>query len=710
MRRHPLLVVLTLLAAGGAATGVWYFLPLPKMTAFAVFHVSSQPPSLLAPLAESQENFGYYKQAQSVLVRSRLVLNAALSSPDVANLGMFRTRDDPVAWLERNLQVDFRASPEFMRLSLEGDNPDELKAVIDAVKTAYIKDVVNKDRAQRFARYQQLEKLGESYRQTLQGIREKIRTLTADVGTGDPTAAAVKEKFLQEQIYMAQRELLSVESEMRRVGIDAKRVESKVQVAEQREISEDAVRAALKQDPGYQRLLARQAALTDSIESLKKSIAPGAHPPLLAQREKELSAFGKELEAYAAKARPEILARLRENATNENKRSLAVTQERVVFFTELKAAVAKDIEDLSQQVRRTNTGQVDLEDLKSSLAQTERTFDHINQEMESMKPELTAPARVTVWEEATVVPGIEGNRRLKYSGLAALCVLACGAGLITLLEARQRRIVATDQVSDSLGLRVIGTIPTLPRRASRSAAAGSREIAEWQYMLTECVDTTQTMLVHALESPKPGGRSILVSSALPNEGKTMLACHLATSLARSGFRTLLVDGDMRCPAVHRVLALAAGPGLCELLRGAATLDESLRATTVPGLSALSAGAWDHCVCEALSSGRWPALQAQLECKFDFVILDSAPLLLVADGLLLARHTDGVVLSVLWNVSSIASVGEARDRLTALGAHILGVVVNGLDSPAYRSAGSYYRPAAEPAHPASHAAQTLETQG
>jgi capsular exopolysaccharide synthesis family protein len=179
-------------------------------------------------------------------------------------------------------------------------------------------------------------------------------------------------------------------------------------------------------------------------------------------------------------------------------------------------------------------------------------------------------------------------------------------------------------------------------------------------------------------------RSLLVTSAVDGEGKTSLAGHLAISLARAGFRTLLVDGDVQAPSAHALFDLPAAPGLCEVLRGEATADQAVRQTGLPGLSVLPAGAWDLIARQALVGHRWKAVKVDLEAGYDFVVIDSGPILLVSDSLLLARDADGVLLSVLIDVSRVASVEETRDRLRTVGANVLGVVVNGVVTPSYRS--------------------------
>jgi succinoglycan biosynthesis transport protein ExoP len=688
LRRFPLMAFGFLLLAGAAGAAVWIFLPLPKWTAYSVFQVSAQGNSLFVPVGDAKLDFNYYRQAQAALIKSRLVLNAAIKEPEVAGLPMLQGHVDQIAWLENKLIVDFRLGTEFMRLSLEGDNSDEIHSIIAAVTTAYMKDVVNKDRAKKRLRLQQLETLHLKYEESLRTNRSKIRGLAEAFGSGEPTALAVKEKFLQEQIGTAQKDLLKVQSELRMAQVEAKTFEARAVPEKEPPVPEDVVRDAVRSDPAYQKLLERRMFLQASIKELKASLAEGVRHPRLVEKEKELAALQQEMDGFTAKAKPEVAARLQENASRDERRRLAALQERVGLLRDLEKQLVTDVDALASKVKTMNVGQVDLESFKQEIAQTDKMADRVVLEMEGIKPELEAPARVSTWEEPTVVPGIEGNRRLKYSLLAAGLVLVLGLGLTTWREARNRRVIDTKEVSGGLGLRVLGTVPALPRGSARGAAFDG--MPEWQHMLTESVDTTRTILLHGLDAPKPS-RTILVTSALPGEGKTSLAGHLAISLARAGYRTLLIDGDLRRPALHRVLNAAPTPGLCELLRGEADAAAAVRIAGVEGLSLVPAGLWDLRVPPALSGDRWRMLRERFEAAFDFIIVDSSPLLAVTDGLLMARHTDGVVLSVLWNVSELSALDEARERLESVGVNVLGVVVSGVCGAAYRSRYTGYTP-------------------
>jgi capsular exopolysaccharide synthesis family protein len=207
----------------------------------------------------------------------------------------------------------------------------------------------------------------------------------------------------------------------------------------------------------------------------------------------------------------------------------------------------------------------------------------------------------------------------------------------------------------------------------------------WHNLLLESIDATRTMLLHAARNGSH--QVVMITSALAGEGKTSLASHLATSLARSGKKTLLIDADLRSPSIHRLFDLTAVPGLSELLRGEATIDEVIATTAVEELSVISAGKCDFLTHRILSQGGIGQLFSRLKSQYDFVIVDSSPILPVADPLIIAQQADAVLLSVLTDVSRKTKIFAAYQRLVSLGIRVLGAVVIGGHEGVY--GGSYY---------------------
>ena len=171
-------------------------------------------------------------------------------------------------------------------------------------------------------------------------------------------------------------------------------------------------------------------------------------------------------------------------------------------------------------------------------------------------------------------------------------------------------------------------------------------------------------------------RTLLVTSALPGEGKTTMAVCLSAMLAQSGSRVLLVDGDLRRPRVHDLFGVPRTPGLSELLEGGA--DDCIKATEIPNLAVLPAGDLPEDPGQLLGSVRMDALLERLRATFDFVIVDSAPVLSLADSVVTATKVDGVLLVTAADRTRSGAVREAVKQLQAVRAPLLGGVLNMAD--------------------------------
>jgi succinoglycan biosynthesis transport protein ExoP len=684
---RPVFFLSFLLLAGGMAAGIWLFLPLPKMTAYAVFKVEANAPSILNPTGDAKVDFNLYRQTQTTLVRSRMVLNSALSQPSAASNPILAGVSDPVSWLEERVRANFGMGPEFMKVSIEGDNGEALLVLLKAIVEAYLKEVVNRDRTKRLARLTQLQQLFDRETEKLEGSRKKIRDISEEIGSGDPVALATKEKFIQEQIGLTQRELFSIQREINKTLTIAEENSRRLQGLEEVPVPEELVDVGVRSEMAYLIAQRKVEVVEKAAQEYRAALAKGVTNDRMKKLEQELVDAKADLLATESKLRPVVTERLRESVLASSKTKIGTLQERVEDLKAQRGAIEKEVNDLGKKLKDMNFKQVSLEALKQQIAQMERLSDKYSQQVEELKPEIDAPARVSLWEEPTTMMGVEGNRRLKYSLLAGLGVFVLGLVVSTAREYKHQRIVGTAQIQSTLGLRLLGTVPRIPS----GGALGASE--QWKHVLSESVDMTRTMLLNGnsgVDSP----RFIMVTSAVESEGKSSLSGHLAISLARAGFRVLLIDGDLRRASLHTLLQTPLAPGLCETLRGEANmLEEAVHETPVPGLSLLPAGKWNVRASQALVGERWRSIHEVLMANYDYIILDSSPLLPVTDPLLMARHVDGVILSVMRGYSQLHSVEEAKQRLASVGANVLGVVVSGVEVPEYL--GYYGRYSAPP---------------
>jgi capsular exopolysaccharide synthesis family protein len=262
-------------------------------------------------------------------------------------------------------------------------------------------------------------------------------------------------------------------------------------------------------------------------------------------------------------------------------------------------------------------------------------------------------------------------------------VLIC----LCFLEASGRRIYASEDVTQELGLRVIGTLPALPARARRkSAQAQSLGGLDSTYGMTESVDAVRTAVLHAHRGD--GSRVILVTSAIGGEGKTTLASHLAASLARAWRKVLLIDADLRNPAQHTQFDVPGEPGLSEALRGEVEFEDAVRQTLLSRLWVMPAGVVDMHALQALSQEGMAAIFEKLKDEFDYIIIDTSPILPVPDALQLGPFVDSVLLAVMKDVSRMPALYQARERLEELGMRVLGTVVLGEKTETYGRAIPY----------------------
>jgi capsular exopolysaccharide synthesis family protein len=221
---------------------------------------------------------------------------------------------------------------------------------------------------------------------------------------------------------------------------------------------------------------------------------------------------------------------------------------------------------------------------------------------------------------------------------------------------------------------------TLPALPDRFPPRGFRTFPDFgrQAILDDAVDDPHTALLQAARAHAI--RVIMVTSAVSGEGKTSLASQLAASLSRIG-KTVLIDGDLRQPGLAQLFELPPGrKGLSELLRGEAELAEVVQQTPTGQLHVIDAGRYSSEASQIPEEGL-PRVLELLRDQYAFIVLDSSPVLPAAEAPSLGKYVDGVVLSVLHDVSRLSQVQAAYQRLAMLGIRVLGAVVNSTRAPA-----------------------------
>ena len=166
----------------------------------------------------------------------------------------------------------------------------------------------------------------------------------------------------------------------------------------------------------------------------------------------------------------------------------------------------------------------------------------------------------------------------------------------------------------------------------------------------------------------------MITSPERGDGKTTVAANLARTVAQAGRRVVLVDADLRRPALHAHFAQPGEPGLRDVLEGTRTADV-IRPTDVPNLFLMPAGAPSDRAGQLLEAADWPGLLKKLRAEFDVVLVDGPPVLDVSDPLILAAPSDGVLLVLGSSDVPRDVLGQAQQQINAAGGQVLGLVVN-----------------------------------
>jgi succinoglycan biosynthesis transport protein ExoP len=309
----------------------------------------------------------------------------------------------------------------------------------------------------------------------------------------------------------------------------------------------------------------------------------------------------------------------------------------------------------------------------------------------------------------------------KNALLGFLAGLFAGVGLALLLDSLDRSLRSAEQVVQHLRLPVLGIIPPSQAALDRGYGYGygypgrspeaeaSRppsgkpkktvpiELLPHALPQSTVAEAYRSFRTSLLLSRADGVKSLVVTSALPLEGKTSTALNLAIVLGQLGRRVLLVDGDLRRPRIHEILNVSNRVGLVSVLAAHTDPSKAILSTQLPNVSVLPAGPLAPDPSGLLQSEAMKRFLSTIVGNFDHVVFDSPPVLAVTDAVLLSSLTDGAILCVRAGATPREKVARARDELLQGRVSILGVVLNGVrDDARTGTAAPAYRRPEEPA--------------
>jgi succinoglycan biosynthesis transport protein ExoP len=678
LRRRWLMAILSGMLVGATVGGVllWAFPESSEVTAY--LKVKSKSGSdVFDTQSERLSPAEITRQAQNhlALLKSPLVLDAALQQQDIANLDAVRAhKGEEQLWLVEELKVTFPGDGEILEVRYEGsEDPAQMAKVVDAVVQAYQEKVLLQDRLLAASTQSDIrtvlgetKKRLESLLNDLEAQRESAGTLREDVEIPQLTNEI---KNLENLIVKAQESLVDIEVFK----------ELAVQSSSNPATVEAAVAMELDKDPTVNMYKTQLFDLQSALQA-KLSTSKNGNSAEIKRLRSTIQQTEAQMNQYRSQAAAEMRDKLAKMPNDMLRSALTEYKIRRQSVEESLAKYQKDLEAartklLALGVRNPEQemleGKIESEkEIASSLEQTVLQWQVMNdaRARQERQSGVTDFDKVTVMQKATPLPAINKLERFSIAGIGGLAAMALTCYGIALMEFRHRRLNSPTDVDEGLGIRVLGVLPS----TSLKALTGSSLVAT---QVAEAIDNVRATLMH---DPGASGRQvIMVTSSATMEGTTVVASSLALSLARAGRRTLLVDGDLRSPSLHKLFSMPIEDGLSEILRSEIDLVDAIKPTNNEGLYLLTAGVCNAEAIHALATDQPQAIFEKLRDQFDFIVIDAPPVLGIADSLSLGQYIDGAILTVLRDHSEIRKIYKAVEMLKGMGVRVLGSVVNGV---------------------------------
>ncbi len=696
---------LGILCATALSAAVWILL-VPTFTASAYLRLAADDRPLIFETADQtngRSDFQLYKNTQQQLMKTPFVVNAALRNLNVASIAEPQFHENSMLWLQENVRVSYPGDGEIMQVACSSKDGRSAVKIVNAVVDAFMDEVVGHERNEKLKRLESLERVHGEAEDKVRSKRSELKTMASALGTGDSESLTVVQQSALNQFGHMQEKLSAVQFQLMQIDGDYQVAKQLTEQMKTKQV--EGAKSSLANGTNLSQSMERPVDIVRLEEEIEELVAkrsamqfgPG-HPTyksltedlkLKRSRLERRKGEFKEMEQRKQDAQNQLASSgiIQDNTQAGHpiydviglgvKMEVLKNQERIL---------QKKVDDLATETRALGRSSIDIELMRSEIKGLEDVLQRVGGEIERTKIELKTSSRIQKLSAAENATSPGSMKRL--TRVATVGFLGLFAPMLLLLawDLSHSRVDNASSVSNKLSLAMLGTIPFVSRDPLlRDIVVKSRKTANERIELSEAVDSMASIVLHRADTE--GRQIFMISSAVSSEGKSTVACQLSTSLARSGKKVVLLDFDLRRPCVHRYLALENDFGLSEVLQGKIDLNEALLDSDTPNLKVLTAGLSDRNVSLHCTNGSVDLLFKQLRDSFDIVVMDTSPILPVADSRILVKYCDSVIMTMIRDVSRLPLVAQAYTVLKSYGAVVMGCVVIGAKSGSYSN--QYY---------------------
>lgn len=672
LRRRIVLIISMFIVLSGLAIGGFaaWWIYLPGYEAAALIECISNIPDVGMTVEQQrlrEEEHQRFVLTQAVLLKAPTILEQALQSNAVKETGWYKKVElgEHLTALDEELVSAPVRGTSFLRVSIETHRKPDAAIIVNEVVGRYL------DQAKK--------RSADVYRAQLDESKVQKDTLTKDIGRVNAEIQSIAQRLpagatqlgapniVANQVIEYGKQVAALNLELAQLEQLKNAYSDPNQVAVTPEDQQ-----IIEQDPEV-------ALLTQQLTALQQ------------QRTAESQVFGpnhsriKQLDAMV-KAAEDNRQNLVVQKLMDRKRFIAeqtATAYQNTLFAVLRAQeelrrASAALEDQDEQLLVYNTKQVELTRLQEDLTELEdyvRELERIVLSRTALKVDLAQPA---------IDPLERSSPSLLLLPVGIFFALLLSVGLAVGLEMMDTSVRTSQDVQRHLEIAILGTVPHTDDEEVAIESVETAVRTAPRSMIAEAFRRIRTNL--QFSSPASRQRSIIVTSPNPEDGRTTVASNLALVLAQGGRRVLLVDANFRRPGMARVYDVKSGQGLSNILIGEAALSSCVTPSGQPSLDVLPSGPIPPNPAELLGSEGFRKFLDEAVSRYDQVIIDTPPVLLASDAVVVATAADGVILVVRAKASSRGAARRACSLLQAVNAHIFGAVLNA----AQVTRGGYYR--------------------
>jgi capsular exopolysaccharide synthesis family protein len=695
LRKHwrwmvPVGILLSLIGVAGA-------LAFFKPTYEAKFRLEVDPSNYIVFSDSAIKSSPEFVEFQKAILFSNSVLEKVVADKTVASVPSIAKAKDPVQALRKEVKVTASAGNRLVDVKFLNPDPKIAANVVNTLVDEFLRSRRSIEQVRTSGQERNVLAALSKAESEVEAAKQRVRDLSmqsvkSDTILGESESGKIDTSYL-DNIRMQRMELASQLSILQLNLAELKSAyerDLEVQTTEKTLTKEASIsEEILEKDIVV--LTARQQYENAKLQlkDLDTNTAIGLKNPIYVQAKRRVDFFQEELERIRDSRKKELLDRGNLTSTDERRSRIAQLSNEISQLRTKRDVLEAQVKDYLVSLKQSSATSVDLQFAEADLVEWNNIRATVHERRIRLQTERDAIDDVRELERA-IVPKLPVEE-LPYLQLGA----ASAAGLAIpfligfLMELRSRKVDDANQLETRSRLAVLGEISTIPVATTGKLTKKRRSHSRELRLFEESVDSLSTTLT--LREDLKQCKVFTITSALSGEGKTSVSCQLVVSLARStSSKVLLIDGDLRAPDVHHVFGREMTAGLVGYLNGTDEWQNLVDREWNESIHILTSGHLKGSPHRILSNGRFEKLIQEARQEYDYIVIDTPPVLPASEALLFAKCADAVLMCALRDKSRIEQLVQAYHRLESSGAKVAGSVLSGVPVKEYASYyGDYY---------------------